>query len=112
MTICIIENIREHHRAYVLALRQLYHSNASVVPDPEKPCQTWHEAHKLIKRVPKGEELVVILDLALRDQGDADEGIQQCELIRLDYSAAILIALTSLADEVKQHPRAKEIFDS
>lgn len=112
MTICVVENIREHHRAYVLTLRQIYPGVAKVIPEPDKPCQTWEDAKKLIRRVPKGRELVLILDLALKNQGDAAEGIQQAHLFRLDYPRAILIALTSFAAEVRQHRRAKEIFDA
>lgn len=112
MTICVVENIREHHRAYVLALRQNYHGVDKVIPEQGKPCQTWEEAQKLIKRAPKSEELVLILDLALKDEGDAAKGIEQSHLFRLEYPSAILIALTSFATEVRQHSRSKEIFDA
>jgi hypothetical protein len=111
MTICVIENIPEHNRAYILALRQHY-ENAKVVPEADQACQTWKEAFGLIKKIPKREEAIFVLDLALNMQGDADEGIQHAESLRLDRKDAIIIALTSFAAEVRQYKRAKYVFDA
>ena len=112
MTICVIENIPEHHRAYVLALRHLYPKGiARVIPEPDAPCQTWQDANQIVRRVSPREELIFVLDLALRDQGDASAGIEASDLLRLDYPKAILIAVTSFASDLKRHPRASDIFD-
>lgn len=113
MTICVIENIPALHKAYALALRRSYPEKAVViVPKHDKPCQTWKAASDLIDKASADKELVLVLDLMLKDQGDAVVGIEQSEIYRHEYPNAILIALTSLGNEVNRHPRREKIFDA
>ena len=112
ISICVIENTPAHHMAYVSALRQTYREGAEVIPEMDKPCQSWQEATKIIESVSLRHRLVLILDMALDRQGDAGVGIEKAADFRKDYRDAIIIALTSWAADVRRDPRADDIFDA
>ena len=71
MTICIIEDEIKRHRTLHWALSAIY-KTATIIPDEERPCNTWQKAQALVQKTPKDDEVIIFLDLILEDEDQND----------------------------------------
>ena len=112
MIICVIENIGNSHEQLVLNLEELYPPpTTTVCPELDRPCRTWKDARKLINKLPKNEELIILMDLALEGEDDPSIGIDCCKTVRLQRKDAIMIAVTSHAKWLERHEIQDHVFD-